>query len=162
MRAAFRQGKGKTMKMFYVAIVSCALALSACQSPPTKEQSGMVIGGILGGVLGHQVGGGTGQTIATIVGTLAGAAIGGSVGRSMDETDRLKTAHALETVRTGVSAQWKNPDTGNQYKVTPTRTYETAEGPCREYTVDATVGGNPETVYGTACRQPDGSWKVQH
>ena len=150
------------MKKLYVAIVSCALALSACQSPPTKEQTGMVIGGVLGGVLGHQIGGGTGQTVATIVGTLAGAAIGGSVGRSMDETDRLKTAHTLETVRTGVSSQWKNPDTGNEYRVTPTRTYESAKGPCREYTVDATIAGKPDEIYGTACRQPDGSWKVQN
>lgn len=120
----------------------------------------MVIGGILGGVLGAQVGEGSGKTVATIVGTLAGAAIGGAVGRSMDETDRLKTALALENVRTGVPAQWRNPDTGNDYRVVPTRTYETAEGPCREYTVDATIGGRKETVYGTACRQPDGSWRV--
>ncbi len=78
----------------------------------------------------------------------------------MDDTDRLKTAHTLETVRTGVSSEWKNPDTGNEYRVTPTRTYETIEGPCREYTLDATIAGKPETVYGTACRQPDGSWRV--
>ena len=160
------------MKKFYVAIVSCAIALSACQSSPTKEQtsreigskeqSGMVIGAIVGGVVGHQVGGGRGQTIATILGALAGAMIGGSIGRSMDDTDRLKTTHTLETVRTGVSSEWKNPDTGIQYIVTPTRTYETTEGPCREYTVDATVAGTTDTIYGTACRQPDGSWKVQN
>ncbi len=121
----------------------------------------MVIGGIVGGVVGSQVGGGRGRTAATIVGTIAGAAIGGSIGRSMDETDRLKAAHTLETVRTGVSSEWKNPDTRNEYRVTPTRTYETTEGPCREYTMDARVGGKPETVYGTACRQPDGSWRTQ-
>ena len=82
----------------------------------------MVIGGVLGGVLGSQVGRGHGRTLATIVGTLAGAAIGGAVGRSMDETDCLKTAHSLESVRTGVPSAWRNPDTGNQYTVTPTRT----------------------------------------
>ncbi len=149
------------MKTIYVAIASLAMVLSACQSPPTKEQQGMVIGGIVGGVVGSQVGGGRGRTAATIVGTIAGAAIGGSIGRSMDETDRLKAAHTLETVRTGVSSEWKNPDTRNEYRVTPTRTYETTEGPCREYTMDARVGGKPETVYGTACRQPDGSWRTQ-
>jgi surface antigen len=121
----------------------------------------MVIGGILGGVLGSQVGGGHGRTAATIVGTLVGAAIGGSVGRSMDETDRLKTAHTLETVRTGVPSTWRNPDTKNEYTVTPTKTTESDSGPCREYTIDALIGGKKETVYGTACRQPDGSWKTQ-
>ena len=99
-----------------------------------------------------------------ILGTLAGAAVGGSVGPSMAETDRLKTAHALENVRTGVPTSWRNPDSGNQYTVVPTRTYDDvqrAQGPCREYTVDAMVGGRRDKVYGTACRQPDGSWKVQ-
>ncbi|MFN2310279.1 MAG: RT0821/Lpp0805 family surface protein, partial [Gammaproteobacteria bacterium] len=68
----------------------------------------------------------------------------------------------LETVRTGVPAQWRNPDTGNQYTVTPTHTYENPTGPCREYSIDAVVGGRPDKVYGTACRQADGSWQVQN
>ena len=140
-----------------------ALGVSGCASyQGPSEQGGMIIGGILGGALGHQVGQGTGQTAATIVGTLAGAAIGGSVGRTMDEVDRLKTSQTLENVRTGVPASWQNPDTGNQYTVTPTRTYSANGGPCREYTIDAVIGGRVEKVYGTACRQPDGSWQVQN
>ena len=138
-----------------------AVTLVGCAAPPTQEQAGMVIGGVLGGVLGSQVGGGHGQTAATIIGSIAGAVIGGSVGRSMDDRDRLKTAHALESVRTGVPSTWRNPDTGNQYTVLPTKTYDTSSGPCREYTIDARVGGRPERVYGTACRQADGSWRAQ-
>lgn len=140
--------------------VAAALSLAACSSPPTQQEQGMVIGGLLGGILGSQVGGGHGRTAATIVGTLVGAAVGGAVGRSMDDTDRLKTAAALETVRTGVPSTWRNPDTGNQYTVTPTRTIESGTGPCREYTVNAVVGGKTQQVYGTACRQADGSWRV--
>jgi surface antigen len=127
-----------------------------------QEQAGMVIGGILGGVLGSEVGGGHGRTAAIIAGTLAGAAIGGAIGQNMDANDRHRTAQTLETVRTGVPSRWHNPDTGNHYAVTPTRTYETTTGPCREYTVDAMIGGRNEEVYGTACRQPDGSWRVQN
>ncbi len=140
--------------------VAVAVAVAGCAVPPTQEQSGMVIGGILCGVLGSKVGGGSGRTVATIVGAIAGATIGGAVGRSMDESDRLKTAHALETVRTGVPSQWRNPDTGNRYTVVPTKTYESAGAPCREYTVDAVVAGQRDKVYGTACRQPDGSWRA--
>lgn len=120
----------------------------------------MIIGGILGGVLGAQVGQGSGRTAATIAGTILGATVGGAVGRSMDDNDRRKTAAALETVRTGVAAEWRNPDTGNQYAVVPTRTYQASTGPCREYTVDAIIAGRKDKVYGTACRQPDGSWRV--
>lgn len=133
--------------------------LGACQAPPTQQQTGTVVGGVLGGVLGSQLGKGSGRTAATVMGTLVGAALGGAVGRSMDETDRLKTAQALETVRTGQQRTWVNPDTRASYTVTPTRTRETASGPCREYTVDARIGGQTEKVYGQACRQADGSWR---
>lgn len=143
-----------------MAIAGAALLLGACETVPTKEDQGALIGLIVGGVVGNQIGGGSGRTIATIVGSVAGAAIGGSIGRSMDDTDRLKAAHTLETVRTDVSAQWVNPDTGYEYTVTPTRTYDSGDGPCREYTVDAEIGGKTEQIYGTACRQADGSWKV--
>ena len=148
-------------KIFQVAVMSAFMAFSGCATQPTNQDAGMVIGGILGGVLGSQVGHGDGTTAAIIVGTLLGGAIGGAVGKSMDDTDRLKTAHSLETVRTGVPSRWKNPDTGNSYTVVPTKTTETAAGPCREYTIDAVVAGEPEKVYGTACRQADGSWKTQ-
>lgn len=144
------------------ATLAATVVLTGCATyQGQQEQAGMVIGGVLGGVLGSQVGGGHGRTAAIIAGTLAGAAIGGAIGNSMDEVDRMRTAQTLETVRTGVPAQWRNPDTGNQYTVVPTRTYDTASGPCREYTIDAMIGGRPEKVYGTACRQPDGSWRVQ-
>lgn len=148
-------------KRWLAAALCGTLAVGGCETAPTKEQTGIVIGGVLGGLLGSEVGRGHGRTAAIIVGTLAGAAIGGAVGRSMDDTDRLKTAHTLESVRTGVPSSWRNPDTGNQYTVTPTKTYETAGSPCREYTIDAMIGGKKETIYGTACRQADGSWRVQ-
>ena len=140
-----------------------AVALSGCTNYGRQEQSGMVIGGALGGLLGSQVSGKNDdwRTAAIVAGTLAGAAIGGSIGRTMDDVDRMKTAQTLEVVRTDVSSSWRNPDTGNQYSVTPTQTTMTAAGPCRDYTIDATIQGRPETVYGTACRQPDGSWRNQ-
>lgn len=141
--------------------LAATLALSGCAGTGNQEQAGMVIGGVLGGLLGSRVGGGKGRTAAIIVGTMAGAAIGGSVGRSMDDVDRMRTAATLENVRTGVSSSWRNPDTGYQYTVTPTETYDSASGPCREYTIDAEIGGRTEQVYGTACRQADGSWRMQ-
>lgn len=125
-----------------------------------NETAGTVIGGVLGGAVGSQVGGGRGRTVATVIGTIIGANIGANVGRSMDAGDRMRTAQVLETSRTGQPSGWVNPDTRNEYTVTPTRTYESQGAPCREYTMRAVVGGQPDTVYGTACRQPDGSWRV--
>lgn len=148
-------------KLIVAIMLAATMGLSGCATHTgPKENAGMIVGGILGGVLGHQIGSGRGQAAATALGTLIGASIGGSVGRSMDEVDRMKVGATLETTRTGVTTRWENPDTGHQYAVTPTKTYETAEGPCREYTMDAVIGGKTEQVYGTACRQPDGSWKI--
>jgi surface antigen len=146
---------------FRTAVITLTgLLLIACTTTPSKQDQGVIIGAIAGGILGHQVGGGSGKVLATIVGTVAGAAIGGSIGRDMDETDRLHATAALENVRTGVPSSWVNPDTGYEYVVTPTQTYESETGPCREYTLDAKIGGQTEQVYGTACRQADGSWMI--
>lgn len=143
------------------ASVFIVLGLTGCETT-THAQQGEVIGGVLGGVLGSQVGDGTGQTAAIIIGTMAGSMIGRQVGQNMDDVDRMKTAQALNTNRTGQSTTWTNPDNGREYTVTPTRTYEEPSGsPCREFELDATVGGEPgQEVNGTACLQPDGSWKI--
>jgi surface antigen len=145
-----------------LAVLACVLASGCTTEQLRQEQAGMVIGGVLGGVLGSQVGGGAGRTSAIVLGTLAGAAIGGTVGRSMAEVDRLKTAQTLETVRTGVPTSWRNPDSGNEYLVVPTRSFDTGGSPCRDYTIDAVVGGKKDKVFGTACRQADGSWQVRN
>jgi len=143
-------------------VISMAVILSACSTAPSKQDQGVVIGAVAGGLLGNQVGGGTGKVLATIAGAVIGGAIGGSVGKSMDETDRMKANAAFENGRSGTSSTWVNPDTGYEYVVTPNNSYETDSGPCREYTMDATIGGKTEQVYGTACRQPDGSWQVSN
>jgi surface antigen len=135
-------------------------ALAGCAGQGPNETGGTIVGGVLGGAIGNQVGGGSGRTVATVLGTLIGASIGANIGRHMDGNDLRRTAQVLETVPVGQSTQWVNPDTRNQYTVTPTRTYDSAGAPCREYTVQAYVGGRPDTVYGTACRQSDGSWRV--
>lgn len=145
-------------------IVVPAFLLAACETAPDrqKEQAGSVVGAVVGGVIGSQFGQGSGRTAATIVGAVAGGAIGNAIGRNMDETDRLKAAQALEVSRTGEPVSWRNPDTGHEYTVVPTRTYKTAQGPCREYTMDTVIGGRAEKVYGTACRQADGSWQARN
>jgi surface antigen len=144
------------------AFIAPALLLAGCETTPgrEKEQAGSVVGAVVGGVIGSQFGGGSGRTAATIVGAVAGGVLGNAIGRNMDETDRMRAAQALETSQTGTPTSWRNPDTGREYTVVPTRTYQSAEGPCREYTMNTVIGGRPEKVYGTACRQSDGSWRA--
>ena len=141
-------------------VAIAALALAACENPPTKEQKGAVAGAVVGGVVGSTIGGGTGRTVAIVAGTVAGAVIGGRIGSKMDEADKLKAAQALESAKTGEHVAWTNPDSGARYDLTPTRTYESKGAPCRDFKVDAMVDGKPEQITGTACRQADGSWKT--
>lgn len=141
--------------------IAAALALAACENPPTKQEVGAVSGAVIGGVVGSTIGGGTGRTVAIIAGTVAGAVIGGKIGSKMDEADKMKAAQALESTPTGQHSTWTNPDTGTKYTMTPTNTYEASGTPCRDFTVDANVDGKPEKVSGTACRQSDGSWKTK-
>ncbi len=121
---------------------------------------GGLIGAVIGGVVGSHIGKGSGNTAAIVGGSVIGAVIGGNIGQSMERADHASTAQVLETGRTGNTVAWRNADTGAQYRVTPTRTYQAAPNQyCREFNTWAVIGGYEEKLHGTACRMPDGSWK---
>ena len=148
-------------KQLVAGVLASAVMLSGCQEI-RNEQVGQLVGGGLGGLLGAQVGSGSGQIAAAVAGGLLGAFLGGNVGRTMDEVDRRRAYDTLERNPTGQTSSWQNPDTGNAYAVTPTQTYQIAGGQyCRLYTQEITVGGEQHETHGTACREADGSWKVQ-
>lgn len=142
------------------------ISLGACQQGQVNKQTGgTLVGAGLGGLLGAQVGSGTGQLAAVAIGALAGAFIGSEVGKSLDNADKAylerTSQSALEANPVGQVSTWKNPDSGHSGTVTPTRTYQAASGEnCREYQQTVTIAGKTESVYGTACRQSDGTWKI--
>lgn len=143
-----------------IGISALSISLVGCDSM-NKQDVGVITGGVVGGLVGSRFGGGSGQVLATIGGAIAGAAIGGMIGHSMDKTDQLQTQQALNNNKTDQTTTWTNPDTGNKYSVKPVKTYYKKSGtPCREYYTTAIIGGKKQQIYGTACRQKDGSWKV--
>ncbi len=130
-----------------------------------KSDIGTVVGAGLGGWAGHNIGGGSGQVIATIAGTLIGAGIGREIGGSLDRADiayhNQTASRALEYNQPGQSLPWRNPETGHSGSITPSNYYETPKGQyCREFSQTISVGGKSEQGYGTACRQPDGTWQI--
>ncbi len=148
------------MKKLLVVALSTSILLCGC-GPINNEDVGTVGGAVVGGLLGSQFGGGSGRVAAAAGGALLGAFLGGKIGKTMDRQDQLEMQMALESSPTGRPKRWVNPENGNQYVVTPRRTYYVHEHqPCREYVTRATIGGKSEQIYGTACRQEDGSWKV--
>ena len=148
-----------------VLIGSVSLGLIACVGNNQKEGGGALIGGVIGGILGNQVGKGKGRVVATAAGAAVGALLGSDIGRKLDKYDRIYAVKAqqsaLETNKVGQPSSWSNPDSGNSGTVTPTNTFQHSDGTnCREFSQTVTVGGRTEEGYGTACRQPDGSWKI--
>lgn len=147
------------MKKLVIATLSVSVFLTSC-AQINNEGVGSLTGGVVGGLLGSQFGGGAGKVAAAAGGALLGAYLGGRIGQYMDRQDKLEMQRALETAPTGKSVSWKNPDSGNRYSVKPTRTYYQKEQPCREYITHAVIGGKKEQIYGRACRQADGAWRV--
>ena len=149
-----------------LAVSAVVLSLAACSdSSGPKQQVGTLLGAAAGAVAGAQVGSGRGRLAATAVGTLLGALAGSEVGKSLDRADVLYLKQtqqkALETTPSGTSSAWVNPDSGNSGQITPQRTYQQSSGEyCREFQQTVTVGGESQSAYGTACRQPDGTWKI--
>ncbi len=90
--------------------------------------------------------------------------IGSEVGRTMDEQDEMRANEAVTEAHQaplGETIVWNNPDSGHSGTVTPVRDGSTSSGLyCREFQQTITVSGRTETAYGTACRQPDGTWKI--
>lgn len=153
----------KTFKILVPCLAVAGLLLSGCQNP--KETGGAILGSVAGGVLGSNVGKGKGQLVATAVGAVAGAMVGAEIGKSLDRADRLAmertTQGALEKSKSGQVSTWRNPDSGNSGTITARPAFKSKSGQyCREYQQTVTVGGKTESAYGTACRQPDGSWKI--
>jgi surface antigen len=153
------------MKYLTACLLTVILAVSGgCAEYGTKQTVGGLTGAALGGLLGAQFGGGSGKLATTAAGVLLGGLMGSEIGRSMDEVDRMKADRANSIAKVtplGETITWNNPDTGHHGSVTPSRDGYDANGNyCREFYQTVTIGGKTEDAYGTACRSPDGSWRI--
>ena len=138
------------------------LALTGCGPDTSKADTGLVVGAVAGGLLGNQFGKGTGRVLATAAGAVVGGIVGSEIGRSMDRQDRILAQQAeldaLERGESGRPLKWRNPDNGRYGEVVPTRAYRRGNADCRDYTHTIYIDGRPQTMRGTACRNPDGTW----
>lgn len=146
--------------------LNAAPASAECSNWSGGALVGTLGGAALGGFLGSQIGGGTTQLALTGAGVLVGGLVGNQLGKALTCQDQQQvqntTQQTLETQKSGTTIAWNNPDSGHSGTVTPTKTYQQANGQyCREFQQTINVNGQTETGYGTACRRPDGSWEVQ-
>lgn len=159
--------KRTTSKVAVMAALLSVGILSGCVTDQgNKQLIGSVIGAGAGGYAGSNIGGGKGKLAATAAGAILGGLFGNSIGSSLDRADKQYAMRAQNTALAapvGKSIAWSNPKTGNHGRVTPTRTgRDTRTGAyCREYQTEVIVGGEAQVGYGTACRMPDGDWKIE-
>jgi len=120
---------------------------------------GAAVGGAAGGLIASEVAHGKHRAEAIAGGALLGILLGGSIGNAIDQLDERCVGQVLEHAGSDQTVGWRNPDSGASYQVTPRRTWQEEGRYCREYTTTVRIDGRPQQAWGTACRQPDGSWE---
>lgn len=154
-------------------LAGCAGAADPGEVGMNKTTMGTVLGGLGGAAAGGALFGGkhgaigkgsTTQMLGAVGGGLLGAMAGSSVGKTLDRADQMYANRASQRVVAapmGEQITWVNPDTGNRGTVVATREGQSAAGEyCREFQQTMTVGGQTQQGYGTACRSPDGQWRM--
>ena len=144
-------------------VVLAAWVCTGCETGQggSRTAIGGLGGAAVGGLIAAAAGGGGTAIAASVIG---GALVGGLAGNLLDQRDRRladeAAQRAFETAPSGRAVAWTNPDSGHSGTITPVRTYESNGRFCREFQQTVTIGGRPENSFGTACRQPDGSWRI--
>ncbi|HUY68600.1 MAG TPA: glycine zipper 2TM domain-containing protein [Alphaproteobacteria bacterium] len=160
------------MRAFLLGAVA-ALAIGALSAMPAyaageNQFVGTLVGAGVGGLVGNQFGRGDGRVATTAAGVLVGGFAGNAVGASLDREDAYDSAYYSEPgyvyypgpvyFQTTYVPNYVAPPA---YDASPSPYYDTANSDyCREFTQEATVAGHEAETYGTACLQPDGSWRV--
>ena len=113
------------------------------------------VGAVAGGVVGNRTASSGNRTVATIIGAVIGGVVGAKIGDAIDDRDRDCIGHSLELVEPGKTVTWRNPSSGVDYVVQPTR--DLANG-CREFELVADRSGRKQKDLMRACRDEGGAW----
>ena len=139
-----------------LALLFLMLLASCANRAQTGAAGGAAAGALIGQAIGHNTGG-------TLIGAAVGTMLGYIVGSEMDKYDRQQLDHMYERGVSNQRSSWVNPDTGNQYTVTPQPAYQepSSRRVCRRAEIEAVIDGRPERTYSTACRNEYAQWDLQ-
>ena len=155
------------MKNVVITTVLATTLLTGCAGTYNKATTGAALGALTGTALAYGLGKDSGKKdLWLIAGAAAGGLAGNAIGAQLDERDKLLLGqtfqNTMESAPNNQVGGWSNPNTGNSGTVTPTQTMISANNqPCREFQTTVNIGGELTQAYGTACRNADGSWKIQ-
>lgn len=128
------------MRALTMVAIAASLALAACSSTGSGEPP---------------VAAAVAPAAPVVSGVLAGA-----FGASLPEADRQHAFSAqLAALDTGKRQSWRGGNGLFGY-VEPGADSMLSAGKCREYAHTIYVAGRPKSASGSACKQPDGSWRA--
>ncbi len=152
----------KTSSIALAGALAATLSLGACAGAGPNQQVGGFSGALIGGIVGSQIGGGPGERIAAgLAGAAIGGLIGGQIGANLDAADQQRLYAAQRqafAAPPGRPVRWQGDDAYGE--VIAFEPVQRSGRYCREYQNTVYIGGRPQQAYGTACRQPDGSWEI--
>lgn len=163
--------KTPMQKILALTLMAMLLAVSAMGSAQAGDKAvyGTLTGAGFGGLVGNQFGHGAGRIATTTAGVFVGGMIGNSVGRSLEvpfERSASYSSYSAYAVSNPIvySAYVPNYVAPPAPSPPPPPIYiDNRYGSyCREYSRIVQRGDQVQESYGTACLQPDGSWKVVH
>jgi surface antigen len=97
-----------------------------------------------------------------VAGGLVGGLLGNAIGSSVDRADAANAQRAqVQAMRAPLyqAVPWQGRNAYGTF--TPTGEGFSPDGRlCRQFEVTVTMGGQQQTGVGTACQQPDGTWRV--
>lgn len=144
-----------------VGVSALTLAASGCGGREEMTTGAIPPGANPGIVLDSPVSTGAGDVQ---LGAVEGGLMGADVGQSLDDADRalaLKAEYeALEYGRPGLPTDWRSGSGNTHGTVSVGASYQVNRLDCRDYSHSISIGGRTRIVRGTACREPDGVWRI--
>ncbi|MDD3029320.1 MAG: glycine zipper 2TM domain-containing protein [Alphaproteobacteria bacterium] len=120
---------------------------------------GTVLGATAGAVLGNQIGEGRGRFVSTTLGLATGGMVGNMIGQSIDREFSYRSVSMPDFDGNRRPTTYFYTYAPN-YVAPPTYIDRHTQSYCRPYSQEILIDGYRQESYGTACLQPDGSWRI--
>lgn len=158
----------------------CGLVAAALLPGTARAQDSTLTGGLLGGAAGAGIGYAFGKGKGAAIGGVTGLALGALAGNAHERSSQPKVVYAPPPTyyAPAPSGYYYAPPPPPQpayayypaqpayappapaYAAPPPAPVGYSTANCREYSGTITIDGREERSYGTACLQPDGTWRI--
>ncbi|MEX0345032.1 MAG: hypothetical protein AB3N20_08930 [Rhizobiaceae bacterium] len=133
-----------------ICLIGFAVLLSSCASSGSLAVRSVTDGNVVQ------------ATKSSIIAALDGGLFGRLEGESVRRSDRMLALEAeyraLEYTPAGQPVTWKSDSRDLTGEVVASQPYRVGSQDCRPYRHTVSSDGASQSVRGTACRSPDGSW----